>query len=360
MSTVSTEPVMLVTGSSGFVGRALTDELRKSDAPFRPRELRLLDIRAPLPDSRQQSRPFHLVDVRDRAGLQQACEGVDVVVHLAAMVDWGQHSPEEVREVNLEGTRNLIAACHKARVRALVFVSTLDVVYSGKPIHEADESLPYPSEYPTEYCRSKADAERAVLAADSSPFDHTDPSAGRLRTIVMRPCAIWGEHDPYHVTAMLKLARLGPVVRLGRKPALSQFVYVRNVAHALLCAARALWEGRPGAGGEVFFITDHAPRGFFDHLAPIVRAAGGRMMPRALALPYRPMRAFALGLGWLTRTLRPLWAMTPLVTPFSVDYVCQEFTVRGGKAERLLGYQPIYSEADAYARTLEWVRTLRA
>ena len=49
-------------------------------------------------------------------------------------------------------------------------------------------------------------------------------------------------------------------------------------------------------------------------------------------------------------------AFTPLFTPFSVDYVCNEFTVRTDRAARLLGYRPIYSEEQAYAWTVEAVR----
>jgi nucleoside-diphosphate-sugar epimerase len=279
-----------------------------------------------------------------------------VVFHLAAVIDWGQHPAALVHDVNVAGTRAVVAACHEAGVRALVFVSSLDAVYAGRPVHDADETLPYPDRFPTAYCASKAAAEQVVRAADG-----TAGAAGvPLRTIVMRPCAIWGEHDPYHLEPVLALARRGPVVRLGRAAAPTQFVYVGNVAHAVALAGRALLEARPGAAGEVFFVTDFPARSFFDHLEPLVRAAGGRVLPRALALPRAPLKLLAHAAVLATRLLRPVVRVTPFLTPFSVDYICQEFTVRGDKAARVLGYRPRFSEAEAYARTIAGLGARRA
>jgi nucleoside-diphosphate-sugar epimerase len=128
------------------------------------------------------------------------------------------------------------------------------------------------------------------------------------------------------------------------------------MAHALLVAGRALLDGRPGSAGQIFFIKDFPPRNIFDLLEPIVNAAGGRMLPAALALPRRPVKALAWVLGLAARALRPIVRTTPLLTPFAVDSVCNAFTVETDKAERVLGYRPLYSEAEAYARTIAFVR----
>jgi nucleoside-diphosphate-sugar epimerase len=341
-------PVVLVTGGAGFLGRALLGELARPAATrvLRPRELRVLDQR---PRPADYTGVTYLQgDVRSAADLARACAGVDVVLHLAAVIDWGQHPADLVHAVNVEGTRVVVAACRAAGVRALVFVSSLDAVYAGRPVHDADETLPYPAEFPTAYCASKAAAERLVLAADGAAL----APGGALRTLVLRPCAIWGERDPYHLDPVLALARRGPVVRLGRDPAPSQFVYVGNMAHAVLVGAGALLDGRAGAAGQVFFITDFPARSFFDHLEPVIRAAGGRVLPQALALPHAPLRLLARVAVLAVRWLRPIVRLTPFLTPFSVDYICQEFTVRSDRAARVLGYRPVYSEEEAYARTI--------
>jgi nucleoside-diphosphate-sugar epimerase len=345
-------PVVLVTGGEGFLGRALLRELHKPapESLLQPREIRSFDLS---PTNGAAARPGVTRvqgDVRNAGDLRRACAGVDVVFHLAALIDWNEQASAAVREVNVEGTRNVIDACRSTGVAALVFTSSLDAIYTGGDMVDVDESTPYPARFPNAYCASKAEAEQAVLAAHGGP----------LRTIVLRPCAIWGEGDPYHIGNFLKLARGGPVPRMGRGRAPYQFVYVGNIAHALVLAARALLEGRAGVAGQLYFIKDFPPRNIFDHMEPFVRAGGGRMLPPALTLPQGPMRALAWGVETAARALRPIWATTPLLTPFSVDSACSKFTVATDKAERLLGFRPIYGEPEAMARTLDYVRAHRA
>jgi nucleoside-diphosphate-sugar epimerase len=348
-------PVVLITGGEGFLGQALLRELLKPGADvLRPREIRVFDLRpaakaAPPGVTRMRG------DVRRPDDVRRACAGVDVVFHLAALIDWGQHGSPAVREVNLGGTLNVIDACREAGVGALVSASSLDAIYPGHHVRNADESFPYPARFPNEYCASKAEAEQAVLQANGAPLSGV-PGA-RLQTIVLRPCAIWGEGDPYHIGSFLKLARFGPVFRMGRDRAPYQFVYVGNIAHAFVLAAQALLLGHTETAGQLYFIKDFPPKNLFDQMEPFVRAGGGRILPAALALPHRPVRAIAYLVEAVTRILRPIYLMTPLLTPFSVDSVCSEFTVASDKAERLLGYRPIYTETEARQRTVDFVRS---
>ena len=269
----SSGPVVVVTGGAGFLGRALVRELRKAspDAVLDPRELRVLTCGGA---GELSGVTYVRGDILEPDDLRRTFAGADLVFHLAALIDVGQNAPERVHAVNATGTRNVVEACRAAGVPALVATSSLDVIYSGHSIHDADETTPYPSSYPSAYCVSKAEGERAVRDADGTAL--AGRGDRRLRTIVVRPGSIWGEGDPYHVGAMVELARRGPVVRLGRESAPTHFTYVGNVAHAVALAGRALLEGREEAVGQVYFVSDFAPRNFFDHLEPVVRAAGGR------------------------------------------------------------------------------------
>jgi nucleoside-diphosphate-sugar epimerase len=342
-------PVVLITGGEGFVGKALLHELLKPAPLLQPREIRVFD-RSPTNGAARPGVTRVRGDVRNPDDLRAACAGVDVVFHLAALIDWNEQASDAVREVNVGGTRNVIDACRAAGVRALVFTSSLDAIFTGGDMVDVDETTPYPARFPNAYCASKAEAEQEVLAAHG-PL---------LRTIVLRPCAIWGEGDPYHIGNFLKLARGGPVPRMGRDRAPYQFVYVGNIAHALALAARALLDGRDGVAGQLYFIKDFAPKNIFDHMEPFVRAGGGRMLPPALTLPQAPMRALAFCIETAARALRPIWATTPLLTPFSVDSACCRFTVATDKAERVLGFHPIYTEDEAMRRTIDYVRERRA
>lgn len=336
---------VLVTGGAGFLGRALLAELLREEGALPVREVRVLDLRA-ASLARDDPRLVPLVgDVRDYAAVLRACQGADVVIHSAALVDWGRLPEQELEAVNVGGTDNVIRACLEAGVPALVHTSTLDVVYSGRPITDGDESLPYAERHVNAYCRTKAEAERHVIAADGD---------GALRTVVVRPCSIFGEGDPYHVTSLIAMARRMPLFRIGDGKSRSQHVYVGNVAHAHLLAARALLRPGSPAAGQVYFVTDFPAKNFFDYLEPILNGAGYRMLPWALSVPRGVMYGLAVALEGAARLLRPVVRFTPTVTRFAVDFVCLELTFRSDKAARELGYRPIYSEEQAFARTIAY------
>lgn len=335
---------VLITGGSGFLGRALVRELQRKGSVLPTRSVRVLDLR---PCELPGVEPL-VGDVRSLDDLLAACEGIDVVLHAAALVDWGAAPDELLWAVNVNGTENVIEACRSAGVRALVYTSSEDVVYAGAPIVDGDETLPYPDRFPNGYCRTKAQAEALVLEADRGE--------GVLRTAAIRPCGMWGEGDPYHVGTLLDMARKGPMLRMGDGRARFQNVYVGNVAHAHLLAARALLRGDEAPRGQAYFVTDAPACNFFEFFEPVVRAVGYRVVPQAFSLPRGLMR----GLGALAESgafaLRPFRRVAPAVTRFSVDYVCQDVTYRSDKAARELGYAPVHTQEEAMARTVAWAR----
>lgn len=346
-------PTVLITGGAGFLGHALVRELTRSEedpaALLRPREIRVLDPRAPEPGD---PRVRHLEgDVRDRAALAEACRGVDLVFHCAALVDWGRLSDEELGAVNVAGTANVIQACREASVQALVHTSTLDVVYTGEPRSFVDEEAPVAERHVNGYCRTKAAAEALARRANGAPL-----ASGRaLKVAVLRPASIYGERDPYHVPGLVSGAIAKRIPRIGNGAGRCQHVYVGNVAHAHCLAGRSLLEdGR--AAGQVYFITDSEPENFFDFLEPIVSALGYRVLPRSLAIPRVPLRAVGALLEGAAALLRPLHPFAPLVTRFAVDFVSMEFTVSGEKLVRELGYRPVYGKDEAHARTIAHFR----
>jgi sterol-4alpha-carboxylate 3-dehydrogenase (decarboxylating) len=339
--------IVVVTGGSGCLGHAVIDQLLEPGGVLGPVEVRSLD-------RRRSGRPPReglvelLGDIRSARSLREAVRGADLVLHCAAAVDWGQAPASELEEINVQGTERLIEACRAEGVRALVHTSTLDVLFTGEPIRDADESRPYPERHPNAYCRTKADAEQRALDANG-------PS---LRTAVVRPCVIFGERDPFHVPALLSRARRGRLLRIGDGRARSQFSYVGNVAHALLLAGRSLLgEGR--AAGRVYFVTDGEPENFFEFLAPFVVAGGGRMPPRALSLPHAPLHAVGALLEGLARVVQPLVSYRPVLTRFAVDFVCVDYTVKTDRAARELGYAPRFVRAEAIARTIAWQAATR-
>ncbi|MGH0037875.1 MAG: NAD-dependent epimerase/dehydratase family protein [Myxococcota bacterium] len=353
---------VLVTGGGGFLGRAIARELAKPDGPLgrAPEEILLLDLEvdgAALPPG---TTPI-VADVRDAEAVRRACRGVDAVVHAASLVDWGEATPERLEEVNVGGTENVLAACREEGVPSLVYTSSMDVVCGTRPVVDADESLPYPERFANDYARTKALAEQRVLAAHGSPRsarDGEEPGSGRLATCAIRPCGMYGEGDPYHVANVLRVVRAGRLpFRLGDGKAAFQHVYVGNVAHAHVLALQRLFDGNPAVGGESYFITDDTPAvDFLEFMEQVLEPLGETLPPRTRRVPYPVVYALGAAAEAAAVACRPFFRFVPTLTRSSVRFVCHTHTFDGRKARRDLGYEPLYGEAEALSRTIEYFR----
>jgi nucleoside-diphosphate-sugar epimerase len=317
-------------------------EMLEASSPLQIRELRVFDLE-PLKNEEDERIRFIRGDVRDKAALLDACKQVDLVFHAAAIVDWGTRSESEVLAVNYEGTRNVIEACRKKRVKALIYTSSLDVLFDGRPLVNVDESRPYPQRHATSYCESKYRGEKAVLEANGDG----------LLTCSLRPADIYGEGDPYHIGSLINMARGGFYVRLGNGRSRCQHVYVGNIAHAHVLAGAALLNGNTKAAGQAYFLTDGTAINFFTFFDRFVEAAGYSIRPRNLWLP----RWFAYGLGALSEAfaflLKPLKPYSPKMSRFAVTYTCTDYIFGAHKAMKDFGFAPKYSEQEAFERTVK-------
>src|SRR5262245_4779667 len=108
---------VLVTGASGFIGQALVPRLAS-----RGHEVRALARHPEAVAVRPHVEPFG-GDLLDAASLDRAAEGMEAIVHLACAT--GVARGALVRRVNVDGTRALLDAAQKHKVRRFVFVSTI-------------------------------------------------------------------------------------------------------------------------------------------------------------------------------------------------------------------------------------------
>jgi dihydroflavonol-4-reductase len=141
-----------VTGATGFVGGHVARALRDEGADVREERADLLDPGA----------------------LEQAVAGCDAVVHVAALYSFDA-APTLIERVNVEGTRNVLAACAQEGVRRIVHTSTAGTCgpVPGRPATEEDE--PPPFELVVPYKRTKVAAERLALAAGAVVVNPTAP-----------------------------------------------------------------------------------------------------------------------------------------------------------------------------------------
>ncbi len=336
---------ILLTGGSGFLGQAIVRELLTPDAPVKPSLIRIFDQKKPSSGLTDRRIEYFNGDIRDLNALKMACQGIDLVIHSAAIVDWGIFSEEEVLAVNVTGTENVLEACRSRNVQHLVFTSSLDAVYSGKPLVNIDESHPYPEAHKTAYCRSKYLAEQAVIREDHG-----------LKTVILRPSDIYGEADPYHIGSLINMAKGGFYVRLGNGKARCQHIYVGNIAHAHLQAAAALLNGSEAVRGQVYFMTDAPGSNFFRFFDQVVIGAGYKIWPKNFWIP-RPV-AYAMGSfsEFFAFLIRPFKKYQPKFSRFAVVYTCTEYTFNSNKAIKDFGFKPKYSPGEALERTIEYYR----
>lgn len=339
------KPAILLTGGAGFLGQNIVKELLAPASPVGFSLLRIFDIHefAVPADARVE---FIKGDVRDAGALTAACIGIDVVIHSAAVVDWGTMPESEVHAINFGGTLNVVEACRSTGVRFLLYTSSIDAIYSGKTLAGVDESYPYPETYSNMYCRSKSLAEQLVRQANSES----------LVTAALRPSDIYGPGDPFHIGSLINMARGGFYVRLGDGTNLSQHVYVGNIAVAHLQMVREMLRGNTKVNGKVYFITDSAPSNFFRFFDAIVEASGYPIRPSNLWIP-RPV-AYAMGAvaEFSALLVRPFLKFNPKFSRFAVIYTCTDYTFTSENARQDFGFDPKYSNAEAFERTVGYYR----
>jgi len=336
---------ILITGGNGFLGSAILKELTGPEAVISTKKIRAFDISI-IGTKADQNVEYIKGDIQDYNEVLNACNGIDIVIHTAAIVDWGTRPVEEVLNINVNGTKNVLRACKEARVKVLVYTSSLDAVYTGKPMIDVDETVPYPDKHVSAYCRSKYLSEKLLLE-DKDDF---------LQRCILRPSDIYGEADPYHIGSLIDIAKGGFYVRLGNGKSKCQHVYVGNMAHAHLLAAKALLEEKPGLDGSVYFITDGPADNFFKFFDKIITAAGYKIWPKNFWIP----RGAAYFMGsiseFIALLLRPIKKYTPKFSRFAVTYTCTDYTFNSDKARREFGFMPKYSKEEALERTVNYFR----
>ena len=118
---------VLITGGTGSLGTALVKKILETDVDtiriYSRDEWKQVQMRANLPDKRLR---FFIGDVRDKERLSKSLEGVDIVIHAAALkhVPVVEYNPFEAVKTNVYGTQNLIDACLENNVKIALAVGT--------------------------------------------------------------------------------------------------------------------------------------------------------------------------------------------------------------------------------------------
>jgi 2-alkyl-3-oxoalkanoate reductase len=307
---------VLVTGASGFLGSRLAAALAGRGLRVRAMVRRSSDL------SRLAGVRLELAraDLASREALAAAVAGQRLVFNCAARVsDWG--TPAEFHRANVEGARNLTAACLDGRVERLVQVSSLSVLGLPRDGRIVDETTPTSDRPEPGYMATKLAAERVVL----------DGVGRGLSACIVRLGVLWGPGETNLLPRIERLlrARVFPLVDGGKgRVAIS---HIDNVVDGLIRAALC-----PEARGEIYHLTDGEELTAREVFRGLARAFG--LPPPRLSLPLGAL----LALGTVTEGLAGALGSTtgPALTRYAARVLASDCRYDIGKARRHLGYAP--------------------
>src|SRR5918998_1353179 len=252
---------VLVTGGSGYFGSILVE-----DALARGDTVRVLDLNPPGED--QQGRVEYVAgDVRDRATVRTACDGVDLVLHNVAQVPLA-NDRSLFWSVNVTGTANVLLAARDAGVDKVVHTSSSAIfgIPEANPVTEETPGRPLEA-----YGRAKLEAEHLCR----------DAAANGLDVSIVRPRTILG-HGRLGILAVLFefVAEGAPLYVLGRGDNRYQFVHANDLADAVLLAADREKPTTYNIGATEFGTMRETLQAVADHAGTGSRASPHRLRRR--------------------------------------------------------------------------------
>lgn len=291
---------VLVTGGGGFLGSAICRRLCREG-----HEVAAV-ARGSYPELERIGVRLYRGDLADAAAVAPAFEGRDLVFHAAAKAGvWGP--AEEFHRSNVVATGVVLDQCRANGVRRLVYTSSPSVVFGAEDHENAGNDLPYPKEYLAHYPRTKAQAERDVLAANSAD----------LATVALRPHLIWGPGDPHLLPRLVARARAGRLRIVGDGKNRVSLTFIENAAAAHVQAASKL---EPGIGwaGKPYFVNDPAPVALWEWLNAFLARAGVAPVQRSVS------PGLARAAGWF---MEGIWGLglsgEPPMTRFVAEQLCR-------------------------------------
>jgi UDP-glucose 4-epimerase len=302
---------VLVTGATGFVGRALCDHLTAAGHVVIPAVRR----ESGLPNEVMVGEMGSSTDWRD------ALAGCDAVVHLAGRVhemnDTQENPLAQYRSSNTEATLNLARQAAAAGVKRFVFISTIKVNGEGRdaPYRESDAPAPVDA-----YAISKWEAEQGLqrIAADTG-----------LEAVILRPPLVYGPGAKANFLRLMQVVQKGWPLPLGAIHNRRSVLYLGNLVDAIqLCV------DHPAAAGHTFLLDD----GEAVSTPQLIRAVAHAMG--------RPARLLSVPVGWLEL------AGTLLGKRSAVTRLAGSLFVDSSLIRSRLGWTPPFSMQAGLAETV--------
>ena len=325
---------LLVTGGTGFIGSHLAESALRNGI-----EVNVLGLTETDADRSNAERldaagaNVFSGSITDSALCNQALSGVTHVNHLAVAMREAGVSDHYYRQVNLEGTRTLLDACHQAGVQRFIYCGTIGI-YGHSFDGVADEESPT--------CPGNI-YEETKLAAETLAIEY-----GReigLETLSLRPADVYGPADQ-------RLRKLFDAVAKGRFPLFGHgagrrhMVYVSDVVAAFEKAATA-----DDVVGRAMIIAGPEVCTLAEFIELIRQAAGQRRF--GVRLPLAPMLLAAA----VTEDLCTMVGVSPPIYRRRMDFFTSDCAFDTRRARSILGWAPVVGLQEGVERTFSWYRS---
>lgn len=316
--------MILVTGSNGFVGKALCAALHAEGT----------SVRAAV---RKGSRHGEVCvgDLSGSTDWSAALDGCETVFHLAArvhvMADKDEDPLRAYREVNVDATLNIAMQAVRAGVRRFVFVSSVKVngeSTTTEPFTSSD--VPNPCD---PYGQSKMEAEQALQKLGRETG---------LEVVIVRPPLVYGPGVKANFKNLIKLVHMGTPLPFGSIANDRSMVALDNLVDLLIVCGK-----HPNAPGEIFMVSDGADMGIKELVSRIASAMKKR--PILIPVPSVLMIGAAKMLGKAAVVDRLLGSLqvdisntqaklqwTPVIAPqLAINKTVEHFFLVDGRKRRL-------------------------
>lgn len=302
---------LFITGVGGFIGMRLAERARELGW-----DVSGIDLSSAAAErARGVGARVEVCSIEDETNVRSALEGVEVVVHTAALVR--ESGPiEDFRRVNVEGARSIALAARNAGVRTFVHLSSVMVYGFDYPDHVTEDGPRRGDGNP--YCQTKIESEDALLPLNDE---------ARFGVVVVRPGDVYGTGSVPWVVRPVAMMRRGLFALPNRGLGIMNHAHVDNLVDALF----RVIELRPC--GRIFNVTDGRATTNAEYFGKLAEAAG-LAAPRFL--PAGVMKAA----GSVVSALRWARLTDQELSPDSIRYLMRPYAYSNERARRDLGWEP--------------------
>ena len=261
---------ILVTGSSGFIGSAVICALAKAGHSVRAASRRSPKIADP-----DRIEWVRLPDLENEVDWAPFLDGIDIVVHLAAIAHRSHSDNGDYAKANRVATANLARACGQHGIKRLIFMSSIGAQAGSAADHVVTESdEPWPI---TAYDRAKLAAEEEIRRA-GVPFT------------ILRPVIIYGPGAKANIALIMRIAALPVPLPFGAFRNQRSLLSIDNLVQAIMVCLDG-----PETLNQTFIVCDGEPITLAEMLTTLREAAG--RPPRLISVPPLAVRAMVIAAG---------------------------------------------------------------